>query len=1349
MKRAANNLPVNTASVPVVAIGASAGGLTPLMCFLNELPRRFGFALVFVQHLSAKHKSILPELIRTRWPDFHVADIADGMQIHSGVLYICPPGKDVRTPDGIFRITDSPKNHLHLAIDEFFTALAEDAGERATAVIFSGAGTDGARGAKAIRDFGGTVFVQDPDSAEFPSMPLAVMEAGQADAVLPAEEIAREIVKLLETRVGAEHFSASDFDSFYGLISQKTGNRFHHYKQSVVARRITRRMYLRGIPSLREYLDFITANDSEAAALAADLMIGVTSFFRDRLAWKALRLGVIRKLAAQEDTAPIRVWTPACSTGEEAYSVAMLLEDEFRLAGREREITVFATDLNERVVEKAREGIYPGSISADVPSEYLRTYFTSSEDGRSLIINKVIREKVVFARQDLLTDPPFSRLDLILCRNFLIYLEPNAQEKCISLFHYALKSDGYLFLGNAESVGRKALFRSLPHKKCRIYQKIEADTLMKRMSLTAPRPVGPQPSPPAKPILTEDYRLSVTFRVQEALLEGYAPAAVAITRDYDISYHSGPTNRYLSQPRGIPTQNLLELIPKGLHTRIKGAIYRATQEARPASVKADFRTGDGKKRSVSLRISRLDDNLILIVFLEHGIPSPQETPDLPSDAPTVDETALRQLEIELSTTRGELQNHIEQLRSLNEEMQSSNEELQAANEELETSREELQSLNEELITVNSQLQTKIEEQEEMNNDLGNFFASTNIPTIFLDHEFRVRRFTPAMSKLIRLIPADTGRPIVDILRESLGPDLIADARLVLETLVPVSREFSTEETWYVRTTLPYRTADSRIEGVVTTYSDITNRKRAEDAVRRAKDEWELTFDTVPDLIAILDCNHTVKRVNKAMADRLGLSPKQCIGLKCHEAVHGTTESPAFCPHTLTCFDSHEHIAEVHEPQLGGDFIVSTTPLFDDDGKLVGAVHVARDITERKRTEEALVESEQRVRHKLENLLSPEGDIGNLELGDIIDAPAIQSLMDKFYELTHIPLAVIDLKGTVLVGAGWQDICTKFHRVHPETCGYCIESDTLLTSGMPAGEYKLYKCKNNMWDVATPIGVGEKQLGHFFTGQFLFDDESPDYTFFRNQARQYGFDETEYLAALEKVPRLSRATVDSVMGFFMKLSAMISQLSYSNIKLARSLAERESLMASLRESETRLARAQEIAHLGSWELDLTKDELAWSDEVYRIFGLEPQEFGATYEAFLDRVHPDDRLAVNEAYAGSLRENRDSYEIEHRIVRADTGAIRWVHEKCEHFRDAGGTITRSVGMVHDITERKQSEDRIRNYLEKLHTNNEELTRFNNAMVDRELRMVELKKEVNALCGTAGMPERYRVDFEKEQS
>ncbi len=815
---------------PIVGIGASAGGLHSLECFLEALPGAFDFSVVFIQHLSPEHKSLMPEVLRKKWRDYEFIEIEDGLQLRPGRIYLCRPAIEIRVHKGAFSVIARPDEHIHFPIDEFLVSLAEDSAERAIAVIFSGAGTDGVRGIQAVRAEGGTVFVQDPATAQFPELLQAAIKTGQVDSVLSPPDIAREIVKLLGsgalTGAPDKLLTAIELEPFYLLIREKTGYRFNHYKKSVVSRRIRRRMYLHGSVSVSEYLDMIANNNGEAALLASDLMIGVTSFFRDRLAWKALRIGAIGKLMAQEVDTPLRVWTPACATGEEAYSIAMMLRRELDFAGRKRDLQVFATDVNDRALEKAREGKYPASISADVPQEFMREFFTYTDDGISVTVSKEMRQHVIFAKQDILADPPFSRLDLVICRNLLIYLEPDAQEKCITLFHYALRPGGYLFLGNAESPGRKsALFKSLAHKKCRVYEKVESEP-PSRLPLTVPF-TAERAALPIMHYPALDQQHSVIQLSQEALLEEYGPAAVTIDQNYEILYNNGPTKRYLTQPRGVPTRNLLELIPDNLRSRIRGAIYKVTQEARPVSVRAAIAGDEGQKRQVSIRVSRMKDNLFLIVFREKaGLPA-ESSPGL-LETVCVEEPAVRQLEIELSTTRQELQTNIEQLRSMNEEQQSSNEELQAANEELETSREELQSLNEELITVNSQLQSKVTEQEETNDDLNNFLGSTNIPTIFLDHRFRVKLYTPSITKLIKLIPSDVGRQIIDMSQELLGPDLIADAQSVLRDLVPVKKEIMINDDWYVRTALPYRTIDNRIGGVVITYNEVTELKRAEE-----------------------------------------------------------------------------------------------------------------------------------------------------------------------------------------------------------------------------------------------------------------------------------------------------------------------------------------------------------------------------------------------------------------------------------------------------------------------------------------------------------------------------------------
>jgi PAS domain S-box-containing protein len=542
-----------------------------------------------------------------------------------------------------------------------------------------------------------------------------------------------------------------------------------------------------------------------------------------------------------------------------------------------------------------------------------------------------------------------------------------------------------------------------------------------------------------------------------------------------------------------------------------------------------------------------------------------------------------------------------------------------------------------------------------------------------------------------------------------------------------------KERCYLKRIFPYRTQEGSIDGIAVTFIDITGRKRMEEQTTHLASFPRLN----PNPVLEVDAMCRVVFSNPATHSIL-----ESIGA---DAADVAVFLPVDLDSILREWDRESETTLYREITIGdrtfGESIF-LTPQFD-----CGRIY-AFDITGRKRAQEALAESEERVRHTLESIIAPEGDIGSLDLADIIDPQALQALMDDFHKLVPIPMAIIDLKGRVLVGKGWQDICTKFHRVHPETSENCRESDLQLTAGIPPGEFKLYKCRNNMWDVATPIMVGGKHLGNLFSGQFFFDDEEPDCELFRAQARRYGFDEAEYMAALDRVPHLNREFLGVTLEYFIKFANLVSKLSYSNIKLARSLAEREALTASLRESEARLNRSQEIAHLGSWELDLVNSQLSWSDEVYRIFGLQPGEFGASYEAFLQAVHPEDRAAVDAAYSGSLREGRDRYEIEHRIVRKESGEVRFVHERCEHLRDESGRLIRSVGMVLDITERKRAEEEIQRRVEELRAINEELTRFNDASVGRELRMIDLKKEVNQICQQAGQPPRYTLDFEKEQ-
>jgi PAS domain S-box-containing protein len=898
------------------------------------------------------------------------------------------------------------------------------------------------------------------------------------------------------------------------ILRVKVGYDFRCYKPDTLVGRIRRRMTLGKIATFGDYAEFLNEHPDEVSLLQKDLLIGVTDFFRQPQAWETLEEKVITGLVKNaQPGSEIRVWVPGCSTGKEAYSLAMLLSEQVEKSGKKMNLQIFATDSDVSALAAARSGIYTEEeIGETVSPERLKRFFSRKDGGYQ--VNKKIREQIVFAPQNLTADPPFSRLDLISCRNLLIYLDQEVQRKIIALFHFALREGGYLFLGNAESVGdREDLFEPVS-KKWRIYRRIGVG---RPVGVEIPvRPTG-EPVPAvgkpagaaawAEPGRAPMPRMSLTSAAQQILLDRFAPACVIIDRKLQVLYVHGAVEDYLTFPTGELTTRVVDMAREGLRARLRGAIGKCLEINKTVSVTARVRRGSAGfgaggeksapvKATVSpLRYPRETDGLLLITFEDYRV----SATGLLRKAKG--ESDIHRLEDELKVTREELQSTIEQLESSNDQLKASNEEviaaneeLQSANEEMETSKEELQSLNEELNTINSRLQEKVEELEETNNDVVNLLSSTSIATVFLDKELKVKRYTPASTRLFSLIPSDAGRPIVDVLRRFGDETLLNDAAKVLADLMPLSREVRAEDgRWYIRRIMPYRTQDDRIEGVVITFVDITDRKQAEETVReaheraawlarfpeenpnpvvrvsadgrvlyrnpatvempgwscelgqplpdrllplveramaqggeaqdevelgekfysvsvapivaecyanvygrditerklaeatilRAKEEWERTFDTVPDLIAILDNGHRIVRVNRAMADRLGVTPEQCIGLACHEAVHGLSQPAAFCPHALTCADGQQHVAEVHEPRLGGDFLVSTTPLCDAQGQLIGSVHVARDITERKRAEQALSDNEARFKllsETAERLLTtadPQGIVNEL------------------------------------------------------------------------------------------------------------------------------------------------------------------------------------------------------------------------------------------------------------------------------------------------------------------------------------------------------------------------------------
>lgn len=825
----------------VVGIGASAGGLEAVRRLLAELPAKTGFAFVLIQHLDPTHESMMVELL-ARDTAMKVVQARDGMALERNCLHVIPPQADLALDGGILRISLPPGRH-GAGIDFFLGSLAQEYGERAVAIILSG--SDGSVGVKAVSEGGGLVIAQDPDEATYAGMPRSAIATGAVNLVLPAARIPRALVSYAQhpyVTAGRKAMlpveeAEKSLDELIALLRVKTSRDFAHYKKATLLRRTQRRMAATGVKDIADYVALLRKDGDEIELLAKDLLIHVTSFFRDPEAFSALAKWVVRELVRQHgEDQPIRVWVPGCSSGEEAYSIAMLFLEEFAEAKRRVKLQVFASDIGEDAVAIGRNGLYPDSIRADVPEHRLARFFVHEAGGYR--VSRDLRDSIVFTVQDLLVDPPFSHLDLISCRNLLIYLQPSEQEKVLTLFHFALREDGFLMLGNSETVGKLTDHFEPVSEALRIFRRI--GPVRPRARAVAPliidrgRALWPRPA-----VAAEARQPNLGDLVRDQLLAAYAPAAVLVDRKYRGLYFLGSTDRYLRVAPGEPSQDLPSMLRNGLASKFRAAARQASQNRTVTTVSGGEvkRNGDTVAISISVRpVQHRGEELLLVTFADEPRRQVAAIKETPAEA-----SRNEQLEHELDTTRRELEAMIrdlqasnQELTSLNEEAVSLNEEFQSTNEELESSREELQSLNEELTTVNSQLQDALDRERKAGDDLENILNSSDVATLFLDRNLNVRYFTPAAAPLFNLIPTDIGRPLTDLTSRFFGIELPADARTVLANLKPVTREAkSIAGGWYLATLSPYRTQGNRIEGVVIAFVDITTRRVAEERLRRS------------------------------------------------------------------------------------------------------------------------------------------------------------------------------------------------------------------------------------------------------------------------------------------------------------------------------------------------------------------------------------------------------------------------------------------------------------------------------------------------------------------------------------
>lgn len=834
------------ADFPIVGIGSSAGGLEALELFLSNVPESSGMAFVIVQHLDPTHKGIMVELLQ-RVTSMKVTQVKDRTAVKPDCVYVIPPNKDMSILHGVlFLLEPVAPRGLRLPIDFFLRTLADDQRENSIGVILSGMGSDGTLGLRAIKEKAGVVFVQEPSSAKFDGMPRSAIEAGLADVTAPVETLPEKIKAFLQysplidkTGLVIEDKTQSGLEKVVILLRSQTGHDFSLYKKTTIYRRIERRMGVHQIDKISNYVRFLQKNPQEVELLFRELLIGVTSFFRDPEAWEQLKTEVLPVLmTGRTKNQTMRAWIPACSTGEEAYSLAILFKEALEEYQPELNLPlqVFATDLDKQAIEKAREGVFPPNIAADVTGNRLERFFVKVERGYQVI--KSVREMVIFAPQNIIMDPPFTKLDLISCRNLLIYLTPELQKKLHPLFHYSLNPGGFLFLGSAETIGAfNKLFTPLPGKS-RLYRRLETGNHGEPVAF--PNTFVPQSVQITKSTKPE---VNIQTLAEHMLLQTYSPAAVLTNQNGDILYINGRTGKYLEPAAGKANWNVFVMSREGLRYELSAAFKKALQKKETQSLKNLEVGTNGGTQIVNITIEpllnpRALEGMVFIVFNDVAVGPSKKTTNK-SGHVNASSLQITELERELENARKEIQSlheemqtSQEELKSSNEEMQSSNEELQSTNEELTTSKEEMQSMNEELQTINNELQAKVNDLSTANNDMKNLLDSSDIATLFLDINLRLRRFTSETGKLTQLIPGDIGRPITDIASALLYPQLAEDARQVLRTLAKAERQLSIADgSWFSARILPYRTLENVIDGVVITFTDITPYKNLEIELR--------------------------------------------------------------------------------------------------------------------------------------------------------------------------------------------------------------------------------------------------------------------------------------------------------------------------------------------------------------------------------------------------------------------------------------------------------------------------------------------------------------------------------------
>jgi len=1224
----------------VAGLGASAGALEALQRFVSLVPPGGGVAFVVVQHLERHHPSRLAELL-SRHASVPVAEALNGVRVEADHVYVAPPDAQLRFENGHLRLSALPEEGPRAPIDTFLVSLAQELGGRAAAVILSGTGTDGTAGLVAVRRRGGLTIVQAPDTARHDGMPRSAIAAG-ADLVLPVEEIpprvlahARRIAAAVAREAGTQESELREtLPAVCSTLEKATGHDFSRYKAGTLLRRIRRRIQQTRSPSVAAYVRRLESVEGEAEALLQDLLISVTSFFRDPAVFDLLAAKVVPVICEGDPAVPVRVWVPGCATGEEAYSIAILLQEHLSRTGAHRAVQIFATDIDTEALAVARQGRYGEDIAEHVSADRLARFFSREPGGYQ--VARELREACIFSAHNLVRDPPFASLDFVSCRNVLIYLGTELQRRLVPLFHYALKPGGWLLLGPSEglAVHQELFARADPTQ--RLLRRQEAAPLLPEPPLAVPDATGtPRAPDPSSP----EPAAPLPQAFERVLLAEYAPACAVVNETGDVLYMAGPIGRHLAPAPGAPSSNLFDLLPEPLRAELRTALFRCARTRAPV-VREELEPAGPQAHRLRMVVRPMpgmvpESGVFAVILKEHEpVAAPAGAPAEPEAERLRGELRLLRADLQtavqdLEKSNGDLRAANEDLLTANEELQSANEELQTSNEELQTSKEELQSVNEELQTVNGELQLKVSELASANSDLVNLFAATRIATVFLDRELRLVRFTPAAGPLLHLIDADAGRPVTDLAPRLAGHDLAADAREVLRTLAPLERQVREAEgaRRFVVRTLPYRTIEDAIAGVVVSFVDVTEMHRAEEQLRRNAELLHLSSDAV----YVIGPDGRVESWNRGAQELYGYDDREAVGTVSRELLRSEFPDGWQAVQQKVRAEGRWQGDLRQRARDGRELVVSARMQLvraDDGAERVLVAN--RDITDRIRAEQEREHLVERLRQTAER-----ADRARAQL-----EAAIRSMEDG--------VVVFDPSGAVVL----------VNEAEARICGYPSADDMKRDLAYFAQVFEI----SDLSGRALP--VEQWPVSRVMRGESFTEVEHRGRRKDTGQEWSFSFSGAP---ARDEDGRLVLAVV-----------------------ITRDITERRRAVDALRETDERLRLAQQAARWGVFDHDYAAGRGWWSPELHALYGLAPGEFGGTPGSWLSHLHADDRARAERLWTRAAQTG--DYSDDFRVVWPD-GTVHWLHSRGKVFRDEAGPPRRMLGVSVDITERKAAEDALR--------------------------------------------------------